>query len=207
MFKKVLLWTLIVITRPASTEPLLASRVKCSRHQIKHLGWNPPPTPQKKVIAMVANVAAFGCVAPLICRHWGEEQLKIAWEGKRHTKSPLVLAREARSSLYVNQGEWCDFNTVQTRSDTILYSLKTLTSQKNKKHGTRPIYCKIPDHLKQQQQQKRDTFATVYNSGERSSSKGEAAPLCVPHTQKKKRQKPGLKASHMISTTWQTRTS
>lgn len=41
-----------------SIKPLLASRVKCSRHQNQTLGME--TSPPKKVIAMVANVAAFG---------------------------------------------------------------------------------------------------------------------------------------------------
>lgn len=148
------------------------------------------------------------CVAPLKHRHWGEEQLKRVWEGKHHTRRlHWFHTRAGRGQTITgceSGGAWCDFNSVQTRSDTILYSLKTLTSWRKKKRRSMAL-----DPLTVRSQtiwnNKRDTFATVHNSGERSSPVGEAAPLMCAKKQEqnKKNFKCRLKASRMISMTWQ----
>lgn len=102
------------------------------------------------------------CVAPFKRRHWGEEQIKRVWEGQRHTSPPLVWHQY---NVCESGENGVNFNTVQTQSNTILYSLKTLTSWKNWKHGTQPIRCKLSARLKKH----KGNISTVYNYGERSS--------------------------------------
>lgn len=101
------------------------------------------------------------CWAPLICRHWGEEQFKKrkgkkgVWENKRHRWHfhsiffffffKLRGLDKGRPPLYIRGMVW--FKHCPD-SDTQPYSVKTLMTWKNWKHGTRPICCKILDQFK-----------------------------------------------------------
>lgn len=66
-------------------------------NQLALLGYNHWNQTLLLLIAMVANAAAYGLLAPLKHRHWGEEQLNRVWEGKH------MIHAETRPSLYVNQ--------------------------------------------------------------------------------------------------------
>lgn len=97
--------------------------------QTKHLGWKPP---QKKVIAMVANVAAFGlCGSSQNVGTEVKSSLKEVWEGKRRPSSVLVLHQNrmgGRPSSYVS-GENVGILNLSRPEPTLNYgSLKTLTS-------------------------------------------------------------------------------
>lgn len=108
----------------------------------------------KNVIAMVANVAAFGlCGSSQKSRHWGEEQFKIVWEGKHHTSPPLGLHQDTPEWAIISckSGENGVILTLSRLNLTPDYIFPKDTNPREKVrtwHST--IHCKIPDHLKQQ---------------------------------------------------------
>lgn len=144
------------------------------------------PENQKNVIAVVANVAAFDLCGSSKCRHWGEEQLKRVWEGKRHPSA-------SSSSPWIQRVMWFFFFfLVQTCQDTKQCSLKTLTPWKRKKKNM------AQDPLLEQQMG--NLCKCVQFWGQMNPPRGEAAPLMCAN----KRIKSGHAISPKDPVTWQT---